>query len=231
MMQSENKLFYSYSKGDLKNILITYDELFKKSLEYFKLKGNTFRSMKNYFITINAGIYTVFYEKPVCKMNLYKTRNSFNMEIEECIDLDELYELCKNIILFYSDIKTISVESCSHPVVIDTIEYIHNNLEKDLTLENVANEVHVSKNYLSLLFSKFVGLSFSDYINKLRVDKSKKLLENTNLSLLDIALECGFNSQSYFCSVFKKFEKTSPKKFRHNIQEDGFMPNKSQKSS
>ena len=218
MIQYENNLLYAFSKNEYEYLMDIFNNLFKNSLLFHKKKPKKFRHMKNYFITINSIIYAILYNRPVCKLNLYKTRNSFNHQIEACQNIDDLYETCKNMILFYSKIKNIGIESCSHPVVADTIEYIHNNLDKDLTLEKLANEVHVSKNYLSLLFSKFVGLSLSNYINKLRIEKSKKLIKETNLSLLDIALECGFNSQSYFCSVFKKFEHMSPKRFQHKIK-------------
>ncbi|HEY4543444.1 MAG TPA: AraC family transcriptional regulator [Tissierellaceae bacterium] len=222
MIQYENKLLYSFNKADFDYLIDTYDDLFNSSLNFFRTKKRTLRMIKNYYITINASIYTILYEKPVCKINLYKKRNTFTNEIESCEDIKDLYTTCKDMIIYYSQVKDISIESCSHPVITDTVKYIHDNLDKDLTLENVANEVHVSKNYLSLLFSKFVGLSFSDYINKLRIEKAKTLLKNGNLNLIDVALECGFNSQSYFCSVFKKFEKISPKKYQHNISTHEF---------
>lgn len=222
MIQLENKLLSCFIKNDYKYLIDTYNNLFDNTLNHFKEKSKTFRSMKNYFITINSMIYTTLYNQPICKCKLYKERNFFIHQIELCQNLEQLYETCKDIIISYSQIKNTSVSSCAHPVIVDTLEYIHNNLDKDLTLEKIASAVHVSKNYLSLLFSKFIELSISDYINKLRIEKSKKLLKETNLSFLDIALECGFNSQSYFCSVFKKFEQISPKRFQHSIQKEEY---------
>lgn len=211
MFNYENKVLSYFETNETSDISKEFDTLFKSACVHLK----SFRHIKDYFIGLNHSIYSIIYRRPICKMNLFKKRNYFNLSIEQTRDLDSLYLVFKDMINYYKSLKDTNKESCSHPVIIDTIEYIHNNLDRDLNLENVSKNVHVSKNYLSCLFRQYVGLSFSDYINKLRIEKSKKLLTTTGLSLLDIALECGFNSQSYFCSVFKKFENISPKKFQY----------------
>ncbi|HHV38873.1 MAG TPA: AraC family transcriptional regulator [Tepidimicrobium sp.] len=180
MIQYENKLLHCFIRREYDSLIPAFNKLFKASYTYFKRNPRTFRSMKNYFITINSIIYKTLYDYPICKRKIYKARNSYNHNIEICKDMDELYEACKDMVTFYSQIKGISEEPCSHPVITNTIKYIHDNLNEDLTLERLAKEVHVSKNYLSLLFSKFVGLSLSDYINKLRIEKAKELLKNRN---------------------------------------------------
>ena len=61
-------------------------------------------------------------------------------------------------------------------------------------------------------------MTFSQFLNNLRIEKSKVLLKNTELSLLDIAVEVGFNNQSYFTMAFKKLnaDKT-PLEYRRNL--------------
>lgn len=60
-------------------------------------------------------------------------------------------------------------------------------------------------------------MSFTDYLNSTRIDKSKYLLSNSDKSLLDIGVLVGFNSQSYFTAQFKKYTGISPRKFRENM--------------
>jgi YesN/AraC family two-component response regulator len=57
-------------------------------------------------------------------------------------------------------------------------------------------------------------MNFSDYLNKVRIDKSKELLTSTDMSILDIALYTGYEDQSYFTKVFKKYTDTTPHKYR-----------------
>jgi YesN/AraC family two-component response regulator len=63
-----------------------------------------------------------------------------------------------------------------------------------------------------------MGVTFTDYLNNVRIKVSKDLLISTNLSLLDISLYSGFEDQSYFTKVFKKIESCTPKEYRKMMQ-------------
>lgn len=97
-----------------------------------------------------------------------------------------------------------------------SVYYIHQHYTENITLENVSENVHLSSSYFSSLFKEKTGVSFTSYVNKLKVERAKKLLKKTEMTLVDIALSLGFCSQSYFSSVFKKHVGISPKQFRHN---------------
>ena len=135
-------------------------------------------------------------------------------DIEKHHSILDIVKFGETLINFYLDNIKINENMTENPIVNNAINYIYNNLSKDLTLDMVANAIHISKNYLSFLFPKYTGYSFSHWLRISRINRSKDLLINTNLSLLEIALECGFNSQSYFCNVFRRTEKITPKKYR-----------------
>jgi len=135
-----------------------------------------------------------------------------DIEKQNCIS--NIVKFGKTLINFYLDNIKISENMTENPIVNNAINYICNNLSKDLTLDMVANNIHISKSYLSFLFPKYTGYSFSHWLRMARINRSKELLVHTNLPLLEIALECGFNSQSYFCNVFRRIEKMTPKKYR-----------------
>ena len=61
-----------------------------------------------------------------------------------------------------------------------------------------------------------MGVSFSNYLNKIRIEQSKLLLKNTDFSIVEIAMEVGFEDQSYFSKVFKNLTKMTPKQYRQN---------------
>ncbi len=94
--------------------------------------------------------------------------------------------------------------------------YIQNHYEEPITLETLAQHLGLNKSYLCTIFKKATKDSFCNYTNKVRVEKSKKLLKNTNDSILDIALAVGFSSASYFNTIFKKLEGKTPLEYRKN---------------
>lgn len=68
--------------------------------------------------------------------------------------------------------------------------------------------------YLGQLFKKETGLSLNDYINKVRINKAKKLLKETGAMVYEIADQVGFSDSQYFSTVFKKIVGVSPKEYR-----------------
>ena len=77
-----------------------------------------------------------------------------------------------------------------NPVLIQKcISYINEHYNEDINLETVANIVHLNPSYFSSIFKKEVGVSFSNYLNKIRIEQSKLLLKKTDSSIVEIALE------------------------------------------
>ena len=94
------------------------------------------------------------------------------------------------------------------------IDYIREHYTEDINRNTLSERFHFSPEYIGKMFRKDTGTSLNDYINSLRVEKAKHLLENTNTKVIDIALEVGFNTLPYFSSVFKKYTGVSPAEFR-----------------
>lgn len=94
------------------------------------------------------------------------------------------------------------------------IGYIRNNYMNKITLDEIADQVFMSKYHISRIFNDGMGISISAYINKTRIEKSKRLLKDTTLSIADIANLIGFEDQSYFTKQFKAEIGISPKEFR-----------------
>jgi two-component system, response regulator YesN len=93
-------------------------------------------------------------------------------------------------------------------------EYINLHYREKINLGDVADYVFLSKSYLSKIFKDEMKCNLTNYINKLRVEKSKTFLLRNNVSLVDIANSVGFDDQSYFTKVFKKVTGISPGKYR-----------------
>ena len=96
------------------------------------------------------------------------------------------------------------------------IRYIKSNYNTKITLEEISEHVGMSKSYVSKIFNEGMGMSISAYVNKTRVEKSKRLLRDTELPIVEIANLTGFEDQSYFTKQFKAETGLSPKEFREN---------------
>lgn len=92
--------------------------------------------------------------------------------------------------------------------------YISGNFGSKLTLEQIAKAVYVHPSYLSTSFKKETGQSLVDYINVVRIERAKELLNWSESLVKDIALQVGYEDYGYFCKVFKKSEGMSPLEFR-----------------
>lgn len=141
---------------------------------------------------------------------------SFMSRADELKTLEELNsQMMSLLIRFMSD--TFEFSEVKHTdAVYKTIEYIKMNCFRKLTLDEIADSVYLSKTYLSSLFKRETGQSMTNYINKVRVDKSKKILLQDNSSIIEIANACGFEDHSYYSKVFKHIVGIPPKKFREN---------------
>ena len=210
----EEELINKIDVADKKIILMIY----KKLYNYFILNdlgnGLQLRSVKNHLILLNQSLYNHLYDKEICKNYLYDIRNKFICKIEKINEEAKLYKLGKKIIIKYSNTLTEKCYYKKNPIVCKAITYINNHIDDELSLEKVADSIHVSKNYLSSIFVKNIGCSFSSYINKIKIENSKLKLTHTTQSILNISMECGFNSQTYFCSTFKKFTGITPNEYR-----------------
>lgn len=93
------------------------------------------------------------------------------------------------------------------------LEYIDKNIKEDISLLSLSKEFGYSKEHLSRLLNKVLGVGFLDYVNGLRVKEAKKLLDKKDgRSVLEIAYACGFNSANTFYRAYKKAYGISPKK-------------------
>ena len=94
------------------------------------------------------------------------------------------------------------------------IEIINDTFTRDISLDDVADKIGVSKYYLSHEFNKYVGYSFVSYVNCIRCNKAKELLLETSLPITEISALCGFRTTSYFAKIFKRLVGILPRSYR-----------------
>lgn len=92
--------------------------------------------------------------------------------------------------------------------------YIESRFTEELSLEEVADHVHLNSFYLSKVFKQYVGETFIDYLTSLRIRRAKQLIEEDALSLKEICFEVGYKDPNYFSRVFKKVTGVTPSDYR-----------------
>lgn len=98
-----------------------------------------------------------------------------------------------------------------------TIEYIHNHISEKISLNDIANHLKLSPQYLSTLFHQEVGKTISDYIHERKIHLAKEYLREKNLTITQISEFCGFEDPNYFSRIFKKQCGMSPREFQHKL--------------
>lgn len=94
------------------------------------------------------------------------------------------------------------------------IQYIEKHLDSDLSVTKLAEQVYLNPDYLSRMFKQSKGLTISDYIAALKVQRAKEMLSNPRMLVQDIAKALGFTSAGYFSRFFKKETGQTPQEFR-----------------
>ena len=132
----------------------------------------------------------------------------------------ELYEIGEIVadylkLLVDSDPEIKTDEHWLIPVI---KRYIKENAEYGITISDIAELYQKNAQYLGRLFKSEVGVSFTEYCNRTRLDRAARMLEDTDEKIINIAYECGFNNVTYFNKVFQKAFGLSPTEYRNSSE-------------
>jgi two-component system response regulator YesN len=109
-------------------------------------------------------------------------------------------------------------ESEPNDIIRKAKEYIDQYYYEDLTLEFISSKFFLNRTYFSELFSREAGEGFKKYVNRIRIDKAKKLLVSQNMKASAVAELVGFNDPVYFSIIFKKYTGMPPGEYRNTSQ-------------
>ncbi len=140
-----------------------------------------------------------------------KNSNTYeNIVVAENIsDIEEVIRnyFIDNIVLISADVDKKDINK-----ILKAVEYINLNYDKELTLQTVADKVNLNAFYFSRVFKKETGISFTDYLTKLRIDKSKELLLE-GIKAFEVSEKVGYLNYTYFSKLFKKTVGVNPSKY------------------
>ena len=130
---------------------------------------------------------------------------------------------CGNLAEF-ANRRLVHATSYENPTVQRAKHYVMEHSSLPIRLEEAARAARLSATYFSKIFKKQTGMSFPEYVNRVRIENVKGLLLSRRKNVNDAAFEAGFESISHFNRVFKKYEGTSPIRYRERLN-TGIMEN------
>ena len=98
--------------------------------------------------------------------------------------------------------------------------YLQENLTEEISLSILSDHFHLNPQYISQLFKNEIGVGFLAYLTNIRMEKAKKLLLSTSLSITEIAEQSGYGDYRVFTKVFKKSEGITPSQYRRDFLEE-----------
>lgn len=154
------------------------------------------------------------------EMNINEIEYSENDLYEKIFNTETIEDMKALIIDYYKFVNKIIEykRNKKHSSVVEQIKNIINeNFSKNITVNDIANEVYLTSTYICTVFKQEVGETINDYITKIRINKAKELLKDRKHKLYNISYAVGYSDPSYFTKLFKKHTGLSPRNYRENV--------------
>jgi two-component system response regulator YesN len=207
-----DKLKYA-AKGDIQSII-------EESMELIKKNPDQFSVFASYLLVDLIFAVSKLVEKlggNIKELNPEILQRKF---IDDAVSDEERFtktlEQVLNFALEYRDSK---VTGKYADVILKAKRYIEENYaDQNTTLTTVAEEVALSPNHFSTIFSQECKTTFIEYLTNVRLENAKRLMRETDMKGYDIAYECGFSDPHYFSYIFKKNTGLSPREYKLSLE-------------
>lgn len=186
------------------------EELLKKTFQsfFFKYSGDQVNK------SVDISMAKAFFAFSLESINIYKN-NQLNLSyIFSASNVNELFTTIKNTLYQECDYYTQDKSQHKLNLIKKVKQFIIENYDQQITLNQAADIVFINPSYLSRLFSEIDGCVFTDFIAKVRISEAKKLLLDRKYKIYEIADLVGYNSFKYFLKVFKEKEGITPAQYR-----------------
>lgn len=191
-------LNFSVYDNEVKNYL-------SKVPEEFQITDIVFMKMLFLFIAkeaLESKIYSSETANHALMLLIIKVIDEFNdTTIQTPFDYHELYDIGEQL------------NANTDEMILDLKDYIEENIDKNITLEELANKVFLSKPYFTKKFKALFGSSPMKYVSDMRIEKSKQLIIEGKLSIQQISNKVGYNSLHHFSAAFKQSVGISPTEY------------------
>ena len=195
---------------DSKAVLLILKEIKNKINKDKKISGrNLYNICKDILDVFLIGI-----KEHISVQQEEKIKEEFIQRYNMARSITDVFDLLQDLIdKNIRDVSDMKIQKDNKPIR-DAKQYIQQNYYLPITLEEVSMKVGFNSSYFSSLFKKSAGVNFLEYLTGIRTQKAKQMLENTDLSIIQIAEAVGYNGVRHFAKVFKKTTGLTPNEYR-----------------
>lgn len=215
-IESEFSFYRSIANGDIEAVKANCNSnAFTNPSGMGKLSEDPLQNIKYHFIVTTALMTRFCVSYGMELERAYRLSDFYILEMDKCKKVEQIsklhdvmcLDLCNKMLILKNS------QILSKPIVL-CLDYIYGHLHYRITIKELAEHLKLSESYLSRLFKKEMGVSVSDYIIDLKIEKARNLLQFSEYSITEIANYLSFASQSHFIQVFQKKVGMTPHKFR-----------------
>ncbi len=156
------------------------------------------------------------------QMNEYFGRNLFTLKsIEKFKTMEQLENWILNMVGSVNELMLQDNVPKKKDIVTEAKEYIRQNYNRNITLKDMAEKFYINPYYFSQLFKKKAGVTYQNYLTGYRIDRAKKLLEETNLHIYEICRLVGYSDVNHFNQLFERETGEKPSAYRQQLLSGG----------
>ncbi len=179
------------------------------------LSKNPLRNLKYHFVVTAALIARFCIHYGMTPEKAYQMSDLYIQKADECQSEPEIRAVHQEMLEAYTrKMQRVRIGKIYSKQIVKAIEYISEHLHNRIFLEDVAEYLQISPAYFSRLFKSETGISFSDYVNKQKIEAAMNLLRYSQYTDLEISNLFCFSSQSYFIKIFRKYAGMTPRNYR-----------------
>jgi AraC-like DNA-binding protein len=211
--EKELEFYAAVRAGEIENVKRLYTPLAVEG--YGKLSEDKIRNIKYHLIISIAMIARFCIEGGMPTETAYTISDIYINRLDVTDSETQLSEIHKDMILEYTKrMKQISSGEAYSKHILMTIDFIYDNIYKGVRVQDIAERLELSPQYLSKLFKKEVGMTISDYIMSKRIQAAENMLKYSDYNPIDIGNYLNFSSHSHFIASFRKHTGLTPKQYR-----------------
>ena len=209
----ENEMLSYVKLGDAEKALEVYRKFTKLGVKQ-KRTDNFLQNSRNYLIVFNTLLRKAVEEAGVHPIYIDYYSSSYAVAINHALTNAAIINMGFDMLEKYTTLVHEKARGHLSPVIKDIVLYIDFHQKDDLSLSFFSEYFNVSKNYLSNLFHKEMGMPLTEYVRDFRMKRAGRLLLNSSMTLSDIASAVGYENPNYFIRHFKQVYAITPKQYQ-----------------